>query len=157
MQSGLIGHPSSPLLTVLAVLKEFRAFILRGNVVDLAVGVVIGAAFTSVVNALVRDLITPIIAAVGGEPDFGALAFTINGSRFAYGDFLNELLTFLLVATVVFFLVVKPVNTLMARFRAEPKPDMPTRECPECLSDIPLGAKRCAFCTASVAPSAPPA
>ena len=139
------------------MLKEFRAFILRGNVVDLAVGVVIGAAFTSVVNALVRDLITPIIAAVGGEQDFGALAFTINGSRFAYGDFLNELLTFLLVATVVFFLVVKPMNTLTARFRPEPKADAPTRPCPECLSGIPAAAQRCAFCTASVAPAAPQA
>jgi large conductance mechanosensitive channel len=153
----LIGHPSSPLLTVSAVLREFRAFILRGNVIDLAVGVVIGAAFTAVVNAMVRDLITPIIAAIGGEPDFARLAFTINGSRFAYGDFLNALLTFVLVATVVFFVVVKPVNALMARFRPEPKPDAPTRECPECLSDIPLAARRCAFCTASVAPSAPPA
>jgi large conductance mechanosensitive channel len=143
--------------TVNPVLKEFRAFVLRGNVVDLAVGVVIGAAFTAVVNALVKDLITPIIAAVGGESDFARLAFTINGSRFAYGDFLNALLTFLLVATVVFFLVVKPVNTLMTRFRPEPKADAPTRECPECLSDIPLGARRCAFCTATVAPSAPPA
>jgi large conductance mechanosensitive channel len=133
------------------VLREFRQFILRGNLVDLAVAVVIGAAFTAVVNALVKDLVTPIIAAVGGEPDFANLAFTINDSRFAYGDFLNALITFLLVAAVVFFLVIKPVNALLERFRPEPKVDQETRECPECLSDIPVGARRCAFCTAEVA------
>jgi large conductance mechanosensitive channel len=132
------------------VLKEFRAFILRGNVVDLAVAVVIGAAFTGVVNALVRDIITPMIAAVFGKHDFGDLAFTINGSRFAYGDFLNALLTFVLVATGVFFLVVKPVNYLMSRLRTEPDIESPTRGCPECLSQIPVGATRCAFCTTEV-------
>ena len=132
------------------MLSEFRAFVLRGNVVDLAVGVVIGAAFTSVVNALVKDLITPLIAAIGGSSDFGRLAFEVNGSRFAYGDFLNELITFLLVAAVVFFLVVKPMNTLLDRFRPEPPPDAPTRDCPECLSAIPAAARRCAFCTADV-------
>jgi large conductance mechanosensitive channel len=133
------------------MLREFRAFILRGNLVDLAVAVVIGTAFTAVVNAAVKDLITPLIAAVGGEPDFGDLAFTINGSRFAYGDFLNALFTFLIVAAVMFFLVIKPVNTLLERFKPEPKVDQETRECPECLSDIPVGAKRCAFCTSSLA------
>jgi large conductance mechanosensitive channel len=133
------------------MLKEFRQFILRGNLVDLATAVVIGAAFTAVVNALVKDLITPLIAAIGGNPDFGALAFTINGSRFAYGDFLNAFLTFVIVAAVVFFLVIKPVNTLLERFRPEPKVDQETRECPECLSDIPVGARRCAFCTSDVA------
>jgi len=132
------------------VLADFRSFILRGNVVDLAVGVVIGAAFGAVVNALVEDLVTPLIAAVGGEPSFGGLTFTLNGSEFRYGHFLNALLTFLLVATVIFFAVVKPVNTLMARFRPEPKPDAQTRECPECLSDIPQRARRCAFCTAQL-------
>jgi large conductance mechanosensitive channel len=132
------------------MLKEFRQFILRGNLVDLAVAVVIGAAFTAVVNALVKDLVTPIIAAVGGKPNFGELAFTINGSRFAYGDFINALLTFVIVAAVVFFLVVKPVNALLERFRPEPKVDQETRECPECLSDIPVGARRCAFCTAQL-------
>jgi large conductance mechanosensitive channel len=112
---------------------------------------VIGTAFTAVVNAFVADLITPLIAAVGGKANFGNLVFTINGSRFRYGDFLNALLTFLIVSAVVFFLVIKPVNALMARFRPEPKVDQQTRECPECLSDIPMGAKRCAFCTSAVA------
>jgi large conductance mechanosensitive channel len=132
------------------ILKEFRSFILRGNVVDLAIAVVIGTAFTIVVNALVRDLITPIIAALFGEPNFGGLAFTINGARFAYGHFLNALLTFVLVAAAVFFFVVKPVNYLMARQRTEPDVESPTRGCPECLSQIPLGARRCAFCTSEV-------
>lgn len=133
------------------MLKEFRQFILRGSLVDLATAVVIGTAFTAVVNALVKDLITPLIGAIGGKPDFGELAFTINDSRFAYGDFLNALLTFLIVAAVVFFLVIKPVNALLERFRPEPKVDQQTRECPECLSDIPVGAKRCAFCTSPLA------
>jgi large conductance mechanosensitive channel len=134
-----------------SMIKEFRQFILRGNLVDLAVAVVIGAAFTAVVNALVKDLVTPVIAAIGGKPNFDNLAFTINGSRFAYGDFINALLTFLIVAAVVFFLVVKPVNALLERFKPEPKVDQETRECPECLSDIPIGARRCAFCTTEVA------
>ena len=135
---------------MLEILREFRAFILRGNLVDLAIAVVIGTAFTAVVNALVRDLITPLIAAIFGEPDFGALSFTINGSQFAYGDFLNALLTFVIVAAVVFFLVVKPVNLLMARLRTEPDVESPTRGCPECLSQIPVAARRCAFCTSEV-------
>src|SRR4051794_25714122 len=118
-----------------AMLREFRAFALRGNMVDLAVAVVIGTAFTAVVNAVVRDLLTPLLAAVGGKPDFGDLAFTINGSRFAYGDLLNALVTFVLVAAVVFFLVVKPVNALMAALSPkEPEAGAPTRPCPECLS-----------------------
>ncbi len=130
--------------------KDFRQFILRGNLVDLAVAVVIGAAFTAVVNALVKDLITPVVAAIGGDQDFSRLAFSINGSRFAYGDFLNAALTFVIVATVMFFLVVRPVNALLERLRTEPKVDARTRECPECLSDIPAAARRCAFCTAQV-------
>jgi large conductance mechanosensitive channel len=134
------------------ILKEFRAFILRGNLVDLAVAVVIGTAFTAVVTALVRDIVTPLIAAVFGEPDFGALSFTINGSEFAYGDFINALVTFLTVAAVVFFFVVKPVNLLMARLRTEPDVESPTRGCPECLSHIPVAARRCAFCTSEVPP-----
>jgi large conductance mechanosensitive channel len=132
------------------MLREFRAFVLRGNLVDLAVAVVIGTSFAAVVNAVVKDLVTPLIAAIGGQPDFGDLAFTINGSRFAYGDFLNALLTFLLVAAVVFFLVVKPVNALMATLRTEPDVESETRPCPECLSQIPRAAGRCAFCTAQV-------
>lgn len=136
------------------MLKEFRQFILRGNLVDLAVAVVIGAAFTAVVNAMVKDLVTPVIAAIGGNPDFSNLAFTINDSRFAYGDFINALLTFLIVAAVVFFFVVKPVNALLDRFKPEPKLDQETRECPQCLSDIPVGARRCAFCTSEVAVAA---
>jgi len=134
------------------VLREFRSFILRGNLVDLAVAVVIGTAFTAVVNALVKDIVTPLIAAVGGEPNFDDLAFTINGSRFAYGDFLNALLTFLIVAAVMFFLVIKPVNVLLDQLQTEPEVESPTRACPECLSQIPRPASRCAFCTTEVAP-----
>jgi large conductance mechanosensitive channel len=133
------------------MLKEFRLFILRGNLVDLAVAVVIGTAFTALVNSLVKSLMTPLIAAVFGKHDFSNLTFTINGSRFLYGDFINALITFLAVAVVMFFFVVKPVNALMERFRPEPKLDQETRECPECLSDIPSRAKRCAFCSSAVA------
>jgi large conductance mechanosensitive channel len=136
------------------MLREFRAFILRGNLVDLAVAVVIGTAFTAVVNAFVKDIITPLIAAVGGEPNFGRLAFTINGSRFAYGDFFNALVTFLIVAAVMFFLVIKPVNLLLEEFRTEPEVESPTRACPQCLSQIPRAAARCAFCTTEVAADA---
>ncbi len=132
------------------MLKEFRQFILRGNLVDLAVAVVIGTAFTAVVTAFVADVITPLIAAVAGEPKFDDLRFTINGSQFRYGHFLNALLTFLLVAAVVFFLVVKPVNALMRRFRPETAVDEDTRKCPECLSAIPAEARRCAFCGSPV-------
>jgi large conductance mechanosensitive channel len=132
------------------MLREFRSFILRGNLVDLAVAVVIGTAFTAVVAALVKDIVTPLIAAIGGEPNFGNLAFTINGSRFAYGDFLNAVLTFLIVAAVMFFLVIKPVNVLLARMSTEPDVESPTRPCPECLSQIPRAASRCAFCTTEV-------
>jgi large conductance mechanosensitive channel len=135
------------------MLKEFRQFILRGNLVDLAVAVVVGTAFTALVNQFVKSIVTPLIAAIFGKPNFSNLAFTINDSRFTYGDFLNALITFVIVAAVMFFLVVKPVNTLLERFRPEPKVDQETRECPECLSDVPAGAKRCAFCTSSLAPA----
>ena len=134
--------------------KEFREFILRGNLVDLAVAVVIGTAFATVVTALVTDLITPLIAAVGGQPDFSRLTFELNGSEFRYGDFINALLAFLIVAAVVFFLVIKPVNALMARFQPAPAVDIKTRPCPECISDIPVSARRCAFCTTVVTPPA---
>ena len=133
------------------MLKDFREFILRGSLVDLAVAVVIGTAFAAVIAAFVADIITPLIAAIGGQPDFGALSFTINGSRFAYGAFLNALLTFLIVAAVIFFFVIRPVNHLMERRRTTTDVDSTTRPCPECLSQIPVGASRCAFCTAEVA------
>ena len=133
--------------------KEFRDFVLRGNLIELAVAVVIGTAFAAVVTALVADLVTPLIAAVGGKPDFADLSFTINDSVFRYGHFLNALLTFLIVAGVMFFLVIKPINALLARRRTEPPTDDPTRDCPECLSEIPTAARRCAFCTAAVGPA----
>jgi large conductance mechanosensitive channel len=132
------------------MLKEFRQFILRGNLVDLAVAVVIGTAFTALVAALVKDLITPVIAAIGGEPDFAGLTFTINGSKFLYGAFLNALIAFLITAAVVFFFVVKPVNALLARVKTEPPVDETTRDCPECLSQVPKAAHRCAYCTATI-------
>ena len=138
-------------------LQEFKEFLLRGNVVDMAVGVVIGVAFSAVVTALVKDLITPLIAAIGGNPDFDFLHFTVHRSLFLYGDFLNSLIAFLVIAAVVFFLVVKPVNALMNARRTEPPVAATTRACPECLSEIPLAAKRCAFCTAQIAPAAGPA
>jgi large conductance mechanosensitive channel len=134
------------------MLREFRAFILRGNLVDLAVAVVIGTAFAAVVAAFVKDIVTPLIAAIGGDADFSRLAFTINGSRFAYGDFFNALLAFLIIAAVVFFFVIKPVNVLMARMSTEPDAESPTRPCPQCLSQIPRPATRCAFCTTEVTP-----
>jgi len=134
------------------VLKEFRQFIVRGNLVDLAVAVVLGAAFGTVVMALVKDLVTPLIAAVAGEPDFGAIGFSINGSRFAVGHFLNALVSFLLIALVVFFGVVKPVNALLERYQGQRDTTNPTFDCPECLSAIPAGARRCSFCTSAVEP-----
>jgi large conductance mechanosensitive channel len=136
------------------MLQDFRDFILRGNVVDLAVAVVIGAAFGAVVTSMVEGLITPLIAAIGGQPDFSALDFTINGSTFRYGLFLNALISFLVIAAAVFFLVVVPVNKLMAMRKTETAADAPTRECPECLSSIPAGARRCAFCTSEVGAAA---
>jgi large conductance mechanosensitive channel len=134
------------------MLRDFKQFLLRGNLVDLAIGVVIGVAFAAVVAALVRDLITPLISAIFGSSFFGGLSFTIHGSHFLYGDFLNALFSFVVVAAVVFFLVLRPVNALMARSRTEPPVDVTTRECPECLSAIPKAARKCAFCTADVAP-----
>ncbi|MGH2588028.1 MAG: large conductance mechanosensitive channel protein MscL [Dehalococcoidia bacterium] len=137
------------------MLKGFREFILRGNVVDLAVAVVIGAAFTAVINAFVRDLITPLIAAIGGEPDFSALTFEINNSQFNYGDFINAVVSFLIVAAVVYFFVLVPINKLMERRKSEEPADLPTRECPFCFSKIPQVATRCAFCTVEVPAVAP--
>lgn len=132
-------------------MKDFKQFLLRGNLVDMAVGVVIGLAFAAVVTALVSDLITPLIAAIGGKPDFGSLSFELNGSRFLYGAFVNALISFVVIAAAVFFAVVKPVNALMARRKTEPPVDATTRPCPHCLSEIPLAASRCAFCTQEVA------
>jgi large conductance mechanosensitive channel len=129
-------------------MKDFKAFLLRGNLVDMAVGIVIGVAFTAVVTAMVGDLVTPIIGAIGGKPDFSSLSFTINKSHFLYGAFINALLSFVLVAAVLFYVVVKPVNALVARRAGTAEPT--TRPCPQCLSEIPLAAKRCAFCTSEV-------
>lgn len=131
-------------------MNDFKQFLLRGNLVDMAVGVVIGLAFGAVIAALVADLITPLIAAIGGQPDFSGLTFTIHRSHFLYGAFVNALISFVVIAAVVFFLVVRPVNALMARRRTEPPVDATTRQCPECLSEIPIAARRCAFCTSEV-------
>jgi len=132
-------------------LKEFREFLLRGNLVDMAVGIVIGVAFGAVVTALVSDLVTPLIAAIGGQPDFSSLTFKINGSKFLYGSFLNALISFVVIAAVVYFLVVRPVAALLARYKSDPPVDETQRDCPHCLSKIPVGARRCAFCTQEVA------
>ena len=134
------------------MLQEFKKFILRGNVVDLAVAVVIGAAFTSVVTAFVKDFLTPLIASVQGEHEFASYAFTLNGIKFPYGDFLSTLITFALTAAVVFFLVVQPLNHLseIAK-RSQKTPDPTTHKCPECLAEIPIKARRCMFCTSLVA------
>lgn len=134
-------------------MNDFKQFLLRGNVVDLAVGVVMGAAFGTVVAALVKDLITPLIAAIAGKPDFSAISFAVNGSTFAIGDFINAVVSFILIALAVFYFVIKPVNFLMSRARREPPPDPTTTKCAECMSEIPIGAKRCAFCTQLVAPA----
>jgi len=128
------------------MVKDFKTFLLRGNVVDLAVGIVIGAAFGALVTAFVADLITPIIAAIIGKPDFSNLTFTINGSTFHYGDYINVLIAFISIAAAVFFFVVRPVNALMARRKTEPDVDSETAPCSECLSEIPRLARKCAFC-----------
>lgn len=134
----------------LGILREFKSFLLRGNVVDLAVGVVIGAAFGTVVSALVADIITPFIGVFGKVSDFSTLTYTINGSKFMIGHFLNALISFILVAAAVFFFIVKPVNVLIRKTRKEKPADPTTKKCPECLSEIPLEAKRCSFCTEPV-------
>ena len=130
-------------------MRGFKQFLLRGNVVDLAVGIVIGAAFAGLVSAIVKDILTPLIGAIGKLPDFSALSFTINGSKFFYGDFVNALLAFVIASASVYFLVVLPVNKLMASVKKQP--DATTRKCSECLSDIPLQAARCKFCTSTSA------
>lgn len=133
-------------------LSGFKQFLLRGNVVDMAVGIVIGAAFVSVVQGFVKDLLTPLIAAVGGKPDFSQLSFAIHNSRFAYGDFINDVISFLIVAAVVYFFVVLPMSNVLARLQREAPREPETEQCPECLKAIPLGARRCAYCTSPVAP-----
>lgn len=131
--------------------KGFREFLTRGNLVELAVAVVIGTAFTAVVTAVVVDIITPLIAAIGGKPDFNSLTFTINHSTFRYGAFFNALISFLIIAAVVYFLVVKPMAALLARMTRNK--EATERDCPECLSSIPIAATRCKYCTAEVAPT----
>ncbi len=129
----------------------FKQFVLRGNVVDLAVGVVVGAAFGTVVSAFVKDMMTPLLAAVVRKPDFSAFSFTINDSKFLYGDFLNAVVSFLIIAAAVYYLVVLPINALVSRAHREPPADPTTKKCPECLSEIPISAKRCAHCCSALA------
>jgi large conductance mechanosensitive channel len=131
----------------MSMLRGFRAFLLRGNVVDLAIAVVIGVAFGAVITAFVKDLITPLIAALGGKPDFAGLYFTVNKSRFLYGEFFNALIAFVIIAVVIYFLVVVPYTALIERSRKEPPADPTTKKCTECMSEIPKDARRCAFCT----------
>ena len=137
----------------MAVIRGFRAFLLRGNVIDLAVGVVVGAAFNSVVQALVRDFITPLIALIGGQHGYGDIKFSVDHTEFLVGDFLNSLISFMIVAGVVYFFVVTPFSSLAERFMPQPQP-APMRECPYCLSKVPKGASKCMFCTSELQPSA---
>jgi large conductance mechanosensitive channel len=135
------------------LVKEFKQFLMRGNVVDLAIAVVIGIAFGALITAFIADLITPLIAAIGGQPDFSDLTFMLHNSVFRYGHFINALIAFVILAAVIFFVVVKPINALIARSRKEPPADPTTRKCPECLSEIPIDARRCAYCTSEVTPA----
>ncbi len=133
------------------MLKGFKEFVLRGNVLDLAIAVVIGAAFTNVINALVKDLITPLIGAIAGKPDFSAWVVTVNGSPFLIGDFINAVIAFVLMAAAVYFFVVVPMNAwLERRRRGEAPADPTTKKCPECISEVPIAARRCAFCTSAL-------
>jgi large conductance mechanosensitive channel len=134
------------------MMKDFKEFLLRGNLLELAVAVVIGVAFNNVVTALVKDLITPFIAAIGGQPNFSGLFFDVHGSRFLYGEFFNALVSFVIIAAVLFFLVVRPVNRMLDRLGRTPTDD-PVRECPECLSKVPVAARRCAYCTSELVPT----
>ncbi len=136
------------------MLKGFKQFMLRGNVIELAVAVVMGGAFGAVVTALVKDLITPLLAAVGGKPDFSALTFTVNGSKFLYGDFVNALISFLMIGAAVYFFIVLPINSLTARMRrGEAAPDPTTKKCPECLTEVPIAARRCSACASPLGPA----
>ncbi len=134
------------------MLKDFKKFVMRGNVVDLAVAVVIGAAFGAIVTSLVSDLLTPLIAAIAGNADFSSLSWSVNGSELMYGKFLNAIISFLAIAGVVFFFVVQPLNKLTSFANRNKIKDSDSRECPECLSQIPKKAKRCMYCTAAVKP-----
>jgi len=133
------------------MIRDFKAFILRGNVIDLAIGVAIGAAFTAVVTSFTQNLLTPLLAIPGDKASFAEYAVEIGGSEFRYGAVIDAIISFVLIAAVLFFLVVRPINALMARRRTEPDVESTTRDCPECLSSIPVGARRCAFCTATIA------
>jgi large conductance mechanosensitive channel len=135
-------------------MSGFRKFLLRGNVIDLAVAVVIGAAFTSIINALVKDIVTPIIGIFGGLPDFSSWSFTINNSKFMIGDFINALISFVVIAFIVYFVIVLPAEALMEKTKGEPPAPETVRDCPYCLSKIPKAAKKCSFCTADVTPEA---
>ncbi len=128
-------------------MQGFKQFLLRGNVVDMAVGIVVGAAFGTVVSSFVKDLLTPFLAAIVRKPDFSSIAFTINKSQFLIGDFVNAIVSFVLIAAAVYFAVVLPVNTLVSRMHHQPPADLTTKKCPECISEIPIEAKRCKFCT----------
>src|SRR5688500_18117805 len=147
MRTGTIVPPRGE-----PMLKDFRAFVLRGNVIDLAVGVAIGAAFASVVTSFTEGLLTPLLAIPGDAASFGKLSFKVSGSKFAYGAVIDAIISFVITAAVLFFLVIKPVNALMTRRRTETDVESTTRDCPECMSSIPKAARRCAFCTAEVAP-----
>jgi large conductance mechanosensitive channel len=155
---GRIRRPARPHVKAskeLDTMNGFRAFLSRGNVIDLAVAVVVGAAFTAVVNSLVKDLITPLIAALAGKADFSRLGFTINRSHFAVGDFINALVTFLLDALVIYYIIVVPLRIAMERFE-KPGAVLAQKSCPECLSEIPQDARRCKYCTAVVVRAAAP-
>ncbi|MBP7118724.1 large conductance mechanosensitive channel protein MscL [Candidatus Woesebacteria bacterium] len=131
-------------------MKGFKDYILRGNVIDLAVAVVIGGAFGAVVTALVKDIVTPLIGAFGGTPDFSAVSFTVNNSKFMIGDFINAVISFITIAAVIYFFVVTPMNKIMEKVKKGQKVDPSTKICPDCLSAVPIGAKRCKFCTSTL-------
>lgn len=138
----------------MGILNEFKTFLMRGNVVDLAVAVVLGVAFGAVITSLVEDLLSPVIAAIIGEPDFSGLTFEVNDSAFRYGSFINAVISFVMIAAAIFFFVVIPYNALMKRMQKDPPPDETVRKCPECVSVIPSEARRCMYCTSEVAPAA---
>lgn len=136
------------------MLKGFKQFLLRGNVVDLAVAVVIGGAFGTVVASFVKDLLTPFISAIVGKPNFSYLVLEVNGAKITYGEFLNALISFLLVAVAVYFFVIVPINAFLSRAKKEPPPDPTSKKCPECLSEIPIDARKCAHCCSAIGTSA---